>query len=146
MQRIDVFFDLCLNKGLSKQWWGWWFGMPLCLLCRHCNVGAGYQHVKLLHCSYSSFLLPYQHTMVMISWTYSLCFINCHNIGAVNSWPCWLISFSPMIYGSLSSIKLVYLTVCSMSWIIQTLTTMLTHHSQKNVKIDTSFIFLIHKL
>ena len=20
-----VFFDLCLNKRLSKQWWGWWF-------------------------------------------------------------------------------------------------------------------------
>ena len=22
---FDVFFDLCLNKWLSKQWWGWWF-------------------------------------------------------------------------------------------------------------------------
>ena len=22
---FDVFFDLCLNKPLSKQWWGWWF-------------------------------------------------------------------------------------------------------------------------
>ena len=21
---FDVFFDLCLNKQLSKQWWGWW--------------------------------------------------------------------------------------------------------------------------
>ena len=25
---FDVFFDLCLNKKLSKQWWGWWFEMP----------------------------------------------------------------------------------------------------------------------
>ena len=22
---FDVLFDLRLNKGLSKQWWGWWF-------------------------------------------------------------------------------------------------------------------------
>ena len=22
---FDVFFDLRLNKRLSKQWWGWWF-------------------------------------------------------------------------------------------------------------------------
>ena len=22
---FDVFFDLCPNKRLSKQWWGWWF-------------------------------------------------------------------------------------------------------------------------
>ena len=24
-RNFDVFFDLCLNKPLSKQWWGWWF-------------------------------------------------------------------------------------------------------------------------
>ena len=24
---FDVFFHLCLNKRLSKLWWGWWFGM-----------------------------------------------------------------------------------------------------------------------
>ena len=34
---FEVFFDLCLNKWLSKQWWGWWFEMPLCPLWRHCN-------------------------------------------------------------------------------------------------------------
>ena len=26
-QSFDVFFDLHLNKRLSKQWWGWWFEM-----------------------------------------------------------------------------------------------------------------------
>ena len=36
-QSFDVFFDLRLNKQLSKQWWGWWFGMPLCPLWCHCN-------------------------------------------------------------------------------------------------------------
>ena len=34
---FDVFFDLCLNKQLSKQSWGWWFETPLCSLWRHCN-------------------------------------------------------------------------------------------------------------
>ena len=29
---FDVFFDLRLNKRLSKQSWGWWFETILCLL------------------------------------------------------------------------------------------------------------------
>ena len=32
-QGFDVFFDLRMNKQLSKQSWGWWFEM----LWRHCN-------------------------------------------------------------------------------------------------------------
>ena len=35
---FDVFFDLRLNKRLSKQSWGWWHETPLCPLWRHCNV------------------------------------------------------------------------------------------------------------
>ena len=35
---FDVFFDLRLNKRLSKQRWTWWFETPLRLLWRHCNV------------------------------------------------------------------------------------------------------------
>ena len=34
---FDIFFDLCLNKRLSKQSWGWWFETPSRSLCRHCN-------------------------------------------------------------------------------------------------------------
>ena len=34
---FDVFFDLHLNKRLSKQSWGWWFETPLHPLWRHCN-------------------------------------------------------------------------------------------------------------
>ena len=33
----DVFFDLRLNKRLSKQWWGWWFQTTSRPLWRHCN-------------------------------------------------------------------------------------------------------------
>ena len=35
---FDVFFDLRLNKRLSKQSWGWWFETPSWSLWRHCNV------------------------------------------------------------------------------------------------------------
>ena len=34
---FDVFFYLRLNKGLSKQSWGWWFETLSCPLWRHCN-------------------------------------------------------------------------------------------------------------
>ena len=34
---FDVFFDLRLNKRLSKQWWCWWFETLSCPLWRHCN-------------------------------------------------------------------------------------------------------------
>ena len=35
---FDVFFDLRLNKQLSKQSWGWWFETPSHPLWRHSNV------------------------------------------------------------------------------------------------------------
>ena len=34
---FDVFFDLRLNKWLSKQLLGWWFETSSCSLWRHCN-------------------------------------------------------------------------------------------------------------
>ena len=34
---FGVFFDLRLNKRLSKQSWGWWFETLLRPLWRHCN-------------------------------------------------------------------------------------------------------------
>ena len=34
---FDVFFDLRLNKRLSKQSWVWWFETPSRPLWRHCN-------------------------------------------------------------------------------------------------------------
>ena len=37
---FDVFFDLRLNKRLSKQTQGWWFETPSGSLWRHCNVIA----------------------------------------------------------------------------------------------------------
>ena len=37
---FDVFFDLGLNKRLSKQSWGWWFETPSRSLWRHRNDGS----------------------------------------------------------------------------------------------------------
>ena len=37
---FDVFFDLCLNKRLSKQFKRWWFETPSSLLWRHRNVNS----------------------------------------------------------------------------------------------------------
>ena len=34
---FDVFFDMRLNKWLSKQSRGWWFETLLCRLWSHCN-------------------------------------------------------------------------------------------------------------
>ena len=35
---FDVFFDLRLDKRLSKQSWGWWFETPSRPIWRHCNI------------------------------------------------------------------------------------------------------------
>ena len=35
---FDVSFDLCLNKRLGKQSWGWWFKTQSRPLWRQCNV------------------------------------------------------------------------------------------------------------
>ena len=43
---FDVFFDLRLNKRLSKHSWGWWFETPSRWLWRHCNVS--YHHCQKL--------------------------------------------------------------------------------------------------
>ena len=51
-QSFDVFFDLCLNKGLSKQSRRWWFETLSRLLWRHCNeycsLGVHAKHERSL--------------------------------------------------------------------------------------------------
>ena len=44
---FDVFFDLRLNKRLSKQWWGWWFEtLSRPLWCRR-NDSSGMAQIKI---------------------------------------------------------------------------------------------------
>ena len=50
---FDVFFDLRLNKWLSKQPWGWWFETPSWSLWRQCNVKSAGRHLqedKIVNC------------------------------------------------------------------------------------------------
>ena len=42
---FDVFFDLRLDKRLSKQSWGWRFETPSRSLWRHCNVNWKYNGI-----------------------------------------------------------------------------------------------------
>ena len=44
---FDAFFDLRLNKRLSKQWWGWWFELLLRPLWRHRNVRNMIQYIYI---------------------------------------------------------------------------------------------------
>ena len=70
------FFDLRLNKQLSKQSWGWWYEMPPHPLWRHSNVlwiknlihvvNIVLYTIFLLSCIYSSYLY---HSF--INWTIS---------------------------------------------------------------------------
>ena len=48
---FDVFFDLCLNKRLSKQSWGWWCETLSRPLWRHRNGGL---KMLLLHTKHRS--------------------------------------------------------------------------------------------
>ena len=53
---FGVFFDMCLNKWLSKRGWGWWFETPSRPLLRHFNdmiriieTICKYKHIKAKH-------------------------------------------------------------------------------------------------
>ena len=43
---FDVFFDLRLNKRLSKQSWGWWFETLSCPIWRNCNGSLQGCHIS----------------------------------------------------------------------------------------------------
>ena len=46
MRSLDVAFNMCLNKRLSKQSWGWRFYMPSCSLWRHTAINhRGVRHI-----------------------------------------------------------------------------------------------------
>ena len=44
---FDVFFDLRLNKRLSKQWWGWWFETLSHPLWRHRNGRSKQMYLQM---------------------------------------------------------------------------------------------------
>ena len=51
-ESFDVFFDLRMNKRLSKQSWGWRFETPSCSLWHNCNGmrGLAYHTLHAFKC------------------------------------------------------------------------------------------------
>ena len=64
---FDVFIDLCLNKQLSKQWWGWWFEMPLCPLWRHYNVIYHQEPPWIISIQYITYLIFYIYYQIILT-------------------------------------------------------------------------------
>ena len=64
-----VFFDLCLNKRLSKQSWGWWFETRSRSLWPHSNVWR--ECLNTMHLSKSGFwTIRTQLTFVLLHQTF----------------------------------------------------------------------------
>ena len=55
---FGVFFDLRLNKRLSKQPWGWWFETPSWSLWRHCNDLGRDKMAAILQTAFSNAFPP----------------------------------------------------------------------------------------
>ena len=65
---LDVFFDLRLNKGLSKQSWGWWFETLSRPLWRHGN-----EHQDLCIISSSYVNSNWSYGPESVKWGFDLC-------------------------------------------------------------------------
>ena len=85
---FDVFFDLRLNKRLSKQWWGWWFETPSCPLWRHRNgkqctlpvYGCGCTDNGIPSPMLLLSLLSYVHRYYYFYKLYIVCIMNCKRL------------------------------------------------------------------
>ena len=74
MRGFDVFFDLCLNKGLSKQPWGWWFETPAWSLWRQRNECMFSRCCDLL-----LLYTPLQRNWKGVYWFHLVCPFTCLN-------------------------------------------------------------------
>ena len=71
---FDVFFDLRLNKRLTKKSWGWWFETSSRSLWRHCNESCSWTKThsvntlcKRFHKRYDLALRPHWSCVLVIS-------------------------------------------------------------------------------
>ena len=79
MQSFDVFFDLRLNKRLSKQSWGWRFEMLSYPLWLHCN-GFFTLHSDIMELPSTAiqiliFILLYHMSIIMKKMSEAECFV-----------------------------------------------------------------------
>ena len=68
-QIFDVFFELCLNKRLSEQSWGWWFETPSRSLWRHFNAYICYISMRFGKSKMSSHAVS---DLIQSTWTLQL--------------------------------------------------------------------------
>ena len=67
---FDVFFDMRLNKRLSKRPWGWWIDTPSWALWRHCNVHSEMNNSRYAWWCHDMERFPYYWTFVReIHWS-----------------------------------------------------------------------------
>ena len=62
---FDVYFDLCLNKRLSKQSWGWRFETSSCPLWRHRNVPGSDMENVFIFMSFHVFFVFFFRVMLL---------------------------------------------------------------------------------
>ena len=95
---FDVFFDLRVNKRLSKQSWGWWFKTPVSSLWRHCNANLSNKLPLPIQWRPMS-AMPSQFTSSWISVRNIVHTDNKENIKVPHHWPfVWRIHQSPVFF------------------------------------------------
>ena len=70
MRSFDVFFDLRLNKRLSKQPWGWWFETPSWSSWRHCNDEMCEDQIDNCHSEIARMFRKMQHVLYTVKYTH----------------------------------------------------------------------------
>ena len=90
---FHVFFDLRLNKPLSKQSWGWWFETLSCPLRRHCNAIGRRRIIKAMSFVCDPILIP------RIS-ANNLNKLNCITAGSIRLWA--FVASSRLYFGEFS--------------------------------------------
>ena len=87
------FFDLRLNKRLSKQSQGWWFETPSCPLWRHCNEYGRYcMYSRLFTCLMVMDQIRVYRILLrilIISHQHATHLCNKQNIIFYITWTCW---------------------------------------------------------
>ena len=81
---FDVFFNLRLNKRLSKQPWGWWFQTPSWSLWRHCNETS----MRTL-CNKASIICNHNHLKLQLWGARTPWWLQIHWYQISDNSPCW---------------------------------------------------------
>ena len=61
---FDIFFDLRLNKQLSKQSWGWWSETPMSSFWRQCNATIMNSVITALDCIWHNLRIVFVFALV----------------------------------------------------------------------------------